>query len=318
MAYAAYGLADFLVLSLCYPQAVKGVFTDSSLWNIPGNLVLYIKSGFFQEVLAPLRSLPFLAGGVAICLRRRWTLWAVGAWALACLLGWLSVMTRVFMLYQATYRPLWYSACLLAIQLPYHLVLPAVVLYFLYCNTTRRQFRQWADDVPVVGRPVWPTVIGWLSMFHSLLGLACFISNMGLRVVDHYVFYSAFCTFWGPGLWSVLDRISGILPFLAVTALAFPAIALLKRRPNAAILHVMGAVIVLGSLLLEPLVDALSPYRLLRQAPSLVDMEVVLRMFVRSIYPMFLLFWFLRPAIRSQVAGWPRPGRAGIIHAERE
>jgi hypothetical protein len=88
-----------------------------------------------------------------------------------------------------------------------------------------------------------------------------------------------------------------------------------RRRPGAGWLHVVCASLMLASLAAEPAFYYLQRVTL---ASTSFYVWFVVRKVVSVVYPLFLLVWFLRPAIRSQVAQWPRPGRAGIIPAENE
>jgi hypothetical protein len=199
----------------------------------------------------------------------------------------------------------WQAACHRAQDL----LLPAGVLYFALRGQTRRQFRQWAQGAPSDAQPVWPVAIGWLSMYHAVTAMFILLANIG----DDYVYLDQ-APFWDPRFWNV-PAIIMTLPFLANAALVVPAIALLRRRPNAGQLHIAGALLVLVAVLAEPLVYCLETGASLGRWASI---HSFFHLISSIVYPVFLVSWFLRSAVERQVAQWRGPDALGIIPARNE
>ena len=148
-------------------------------------------------------------------------------------------------------------------------------------------------------------------MFHAFRGLTDLVRSVTLSVTGYYDVrvVTEDATFWG------IFIISRLLPLLLTAALAVPAFALLKRRPVSARLHAIVSYLIVSSLLAGPLLDAL------QGAPAAVHLTciwLVIPDAIRGIYPLFILFWFLRPRIRRQVALWQEPDGPAIIPAEDE
>jgi hypothetical protein len=299
---AAYWLAQSILRVAPNLNTVIGAITGSIPIRETAQTALSIRMQAGLIGSAPLIAATLLLFSVAMYMRRRWALGALAVWVVVYLLyegGW----TLSRMVADQTFRMPWshltWQAVCHRLQ---DLLLPAGVLYFALRGQTRRQFRQWAQGAPSDAQPAWPTAIGWISMYHAVIAMFGLWAHIG----DEYV-YLDWAPFWDPGFWNV-PAIILALPSLARAALVVPAIALLKRRPNAGRLHIAGALLVLAALLAEPLIYCLDTGASLGRWASVHSFSGLISSIV---YPVFLVFWFLRSAVERQVAQWPGPGAPG-------
>jgi hypothetical protein len=301
---AAYWLASSILRIAPILDDVIGAVTGSIPIHHTAQTALSIRIQAGLIGLAPLVAGMLFAFSVALYRRRRWALGALAVWAVVYLLyqgAW--TLSEVLVYHSMPWSRLtWQAAC----HRVRDLLLPAGVLYFALSGQARRQFRQWAQAAPSA-QPVWPVVIGWVSMYHAVIAMFVVLAHIG----DNYVNLDL-APFWDPAFWNVL-AITLALPSLANAALVVPAIALLKRRPSAGRLHIAGAMLVLVALLAEPLVYCLDTGASLDRWASVHSLSSLISSIV---YPVFLVSWFLRSAVERQVAQWRRPEAQAAIPAE--
>ncbi len=320
MAYAAYVLVSLIlgislklkVLIVLITGFVPTGVANPSLWRLESTLSL----------LYPLLVLAVIAPAIGLWRRRRWALWVLGSWAVANLLFMLGQVVIVIgmSMFSSSIMNwlLWRGPSFL-----WSTWLPAFVIIWISRPTIRRQFGQWVNGTLPIPRPTWAVVIGWLSIFHAVLGMIDIASRVAHAAVQVVVpvggsLYNslpvgASLADWLQWIWRVVND---LLPCLALAALAVPAIALLKRRPNAARLHVIGAAIVLVSVLAEPIVDVWQGFQFGHYwGPSV---RSIIRDLIPTIYPLFLLIWFLRPEVKRKVAQWREPDTPDIMQAANE
>jgi hypothetical protein len=304
---AAYWLASSILRVAPNLDTVIGAVTGSIPIRETAQTALSIRMQAGLIGSAPLIAATLLLFSVAMYMRRRWALRALAVWVVVYLLyegGW--TLSRVLVDHSMPWSHLTWQAVCHRLQ---DLLLPAGVMYFALRGQTRRQFRQWAQGAPSTAQPVWPVAIGWVSMYHAVIAMFGLLAHIG----DEYV-YLDWAPFWDPGFWNV-PAIILALPSLARAALVVPAIALLKRRPNAGRLHIAGALMVLAALLAEPLIYCLDTGASLGRWASVHSFSNLISSIV---YPVFLVFWFLRSAVERQVAQWPGPDAAAIIPPTNE
>jgi len=303
---AAYWLASSILRVAPILDDVIGAVTGSIPihWTAQTALSMRIQAGLIGS--APLVAGMLFALSVALYRRRRWALGALVVWVVVYLLyqgAW--TLSRMLVYHSMPWSNLTWQAACYRVQ---DLLLPAAVLYFALRGQARRQFRQWVQSVPSA-QPVWPVVIGWISMYHAVVAMFGLLAHIG----DDYVNLDL-APFWAPAFWNV-TAITLALPSLARAALVVPAWALLKRRPNAGTLHIAGAMLVLVAMLAEPLVFGLNAGVSFSRWASLHSFS---RLISSIVYPVFLVSWFLRSAIERQVAQWRTPDAPAIIPAENE
>jgi hypothetical protein len=298
-----YGLhvqAYLLAVFLPHAESFLKVFTPQPWMSFQGYAEFFLGSGATPTLLAPLLAVPLIFCCLAILIRRRWALLAAGVWAIVSMTVWLSFAGYVSLNSQML-RPYCTRSIYLTIEVPYHLIVPGLVLCLLLGPSRRRQFQQWAARAAPKVQPVWPTVLGWLSMFHAaegLMRLAEALSSKVLFALDSEAWWNAFLKDVGES--------SYLLAYLAMVLLGIPAVALLRRRRGAGWLHVAGACAVLAGLLMN-----IIKWTFYWDGP--LPSTGIICEAISAVYPVFLLVWFLRPAIRRQVAQWRRPAAAGII-----
>jgi len=300
-----YGLhvqAYLLAFFLPHAKSFLEVFAPQPWMSFQGYAEFFVGSGAVPTLLAPLLAVPLIFCCLAILIRRRWALLAAGVWAIVSMAVWLSFASYVFLnsqvLRQYCWRPIY-----LTLEVPYHLIVPGLVLCLLLRRSRRRQFQQWVARAAPRVQPVWPTVLGWLSMFHAAEGLMRLVDVLSSKVLFALALDSK--AWWNAFLKDVGES-SYLLAYLAMALLGIPAVALLRRRRGAGWLHVAGACAVLAGLLMN-----IIKWTFYWDGPS--PSSGIIREAINAVYPVFLLVWFLRPAIRRQVAQWRRPAAAGII-----
>jgi len=318
MAHVAYTLVRLIlgislklkVLIALITGFVPTGVANPSLWRLVSTLSL----------LYTLLGLTVIVPAIGLWRRRRWALWVLGSWAVANLLFVLGQVVIGMSMFSTSIMNwlLWRGPSFL-----WSTWLPAFVIIWISRPTIRRQFGQWVNGTLPIPRPTWAVAIAWLSMFHAVMGMidvASRVAHAAVQVVvpvDGSLYNSlpvgASLADWLEWIWRV---VSDLLPCLALAALAVPAIALLKRRPNAARLHVIGAAIVLVSVLAGPIVNVWQGFQFDHYwGPSV---RSIISDLIPTIYPLFLLFWFLRPGVKREVARWREPGGPAIIPAEDE
>lgn len=156
-------------------------------------------------------------------------------------------------------------------------------------------------------RAGWPMPVGIISIVLAGLGLMCTPISLAQ-------------TWAGPGRSQVMQYfppwyfsyavISSFVGIGQCVLLLVGGIFLLSRRPAAAILHLLYAVLgLLGALLgVFLMLSLVIPYVEAAGAPAVVQTTMTLSLAVGltvgMAYPIFLLVWFSRPKIRQQIRQW--------------
>ena len=295
-----YGLhvqAYLLALFLPHAKSFLEVFAPQPWMSFQGYAEFFLGSGATPLLLAPLLAVPLIFCCLAILIRRRWALLAAGVWAIVSMMVWLSFAGYVSLNSQML-RPYYTRSIYLTIEVPYHLIVPGLVLCLLLGPSRRRQFQQWVARAAPRVQPVWPTVLGWLSMFHAAEGLMRLVDVLSSKVLFALALDSK--AWWNAFLKDVGES-SYLLAYLAMALLGIPAVALLRRRRGAGWLHVACACAVLAGLLMN-----IIKWTFYWDGPP--ASTGIIQEAITAVYPVFLLIWFLRPAIRRQVAQWRGPG----------
>lgn len=151
------------------------------------------------------------------------------------------------------------------------------------------------------GRSGWPKAIGVISIVFASLGLVCvplsgamtaFAPHGQARIENPY-----------PGWYTA----TGLAMSVAQSALLLAAgVSLIKRRPRGRTLHVVYAGVGVGHvlasflliLLVFPTPDVPGP------AGAFFPATAACSTLAGAAYPIFLLIWFMRPAIRNEVESW--------------
>ncbi len=316
-AYAAHQMVEFFLGVLRNPKMWIGMMTGSAPIGLANSSQWRLRIAVW--LLYQLLVLVVIAPAIGLWLRRRWALWALSSWAVATLLVVLAIAVMSMWTLPMSAKSWLLMIAPGLLELTW---LPAIVIIWISRPTIRRQFGQWVKGDLPAPLPIWAVIIGWLSMFHAVRGMVDVAGRVAQTVIQVVMticgsLYGSLpmgASFNGWLGW-VLTFVSGLLPHLAQAALVVPAIALLRRRPNAARLHVIGAAIVLGSVLAGPVVDALRGVHYFSGGPSVWSS---IRDLIPTIYPLFLLYWFLRPGVKREVALWREPDAPGTIPADSE
>jgi len=241
--------------------------------------------------------LVLIVGAIGLLRRRRWAIWWMGGW---------SIVYFLFALFCTIFSILSYWECLrhksniawwVVSFLSSTSLLPVGTLILLGRTATRGQFHDWTNSSLPTHRPIWPSVIGWLSVFHSARAIAWLVAGIARQVVGSMVEPGHWS---GNGLWRLLNN----LPLLTAAALIVPAILLLRRRRGAIGLHLACALLVLVALVVGQII--LFGFRM----PTILSRWFLSQAVLPAIYPLFLLVWFVRPSVWRQVSRWRRPGEA--------
>jgi len=318
-AYAAYELLRFILGILPNPKIWIEMVTGTVPFagRTPSQWRLLSAVSLLHQLLV----MGVIAPAIGLWLRRRWALWALGSWAVAALLLVLAIYTINGWVFSFSAQAWLLAVWPIILRTTW---LPAILLGWIVRQRTRHQFGRWVNGALPVPLPIWAVVIGWLSMFHAVRGIiesaitlvlaaiqAVMLLNGSLEGSLFPIGVTLDTSYWIRWIWMVVPV---LLLCLAQAALVVPAIALLRHRPNAARLHVIGAIIVLCSLLAKPVIAALRGVHVF-PVPSVWSTVSDL---IPTIYPLFLLFWFLRPRIRRQVARWQGLDAPDMIQAADE
>lgn len=173
----------------------------------------------------------------------------------------------------------------------------------------RQQLRAWRKGPAgaAAARPagsVWPTVLGVLSMvlggmglFSKLWSSAGFLMVKLFRAEGFFVPQGQYAAFW------LVGAAAGLLLLVAGRLLH-------RRRPSGATCHLiyaaLEALIVIGWAVAALTVTG-SPARLGLSVLCAILASWLGIVLLGLIYPVFLLVWFTRPKIRSQVKAWRQP-----------
>lgn len=159
-----------------------------------------------------------------------------------------------------------------------------------------------AQDLPPQ-QPVWPKVIGIISIVLASLGLICtpislFVSMRGANAEEALKFF--------PDWWLAYTTVSCVVGVLQAILLLAAGIVVLLKRPAGRVLHLVYAVIAIVLGIASSAFGAASILTGDMPAPIKIGTAVgiFIGVLVGMIYPVFLLIWFLRPKIRDQVAAW--------------
>ena len=155
-------------------------------------------------------------------------------------------------------------------------------------------------------RTVWPVVIGVISIVMGSLGLVCTPISLAINAVNpHARQVREFFPPW----WRSWEIASTFLAVALGTLLLIGGILLLKRRGPGRALHLAYAFAALALCLLNGLLMSGSFSRIINApGPAAVGMivGVIGGACGGSIYPFFLLVWFLRGKIAAEVETWHR------------
>jgi hypothetical protein len=154
-------------------------------------------------------------------------------------------------------------------------------------------------------QPVWPKVIGIISVVLASLGLVCtpislFLGMRGANAEEALKYF--------PDWWLAYTTVSCIVGILQAILLLAAGIVVLLKRPAGRVLHLVYAVITIVLGMASSAIGATGLVTADMPAPIKISVAVgvFIGVLVGMIYPVFLLIWFLRPRIRDQVAAWGR------------
>jgi len=154
-------------------------------------------------------------------------------------------------------------------------------------------------------QPIWPKVIGIISIVLASLGLICtpislLVSMRGANAEEALKFF--------PDWWLAYTTVSCVVGVLQAILLLAAGIVVLLKRPAGRVLHLVYAVIAIVLGIASSAIGATSILTADMPAPIKIGAAagVFIGVLVGMIYPVFLLIWFLRPKIRDQVAAWGR------------
>lgn len=182
---------------------------------------------------------------------------------------------------------------------------------------------------PPVRRPVWPTVIGILSICFGGLGLLCGSIGMIANLVGPFKDMTKMASpsgldFTPPSGLHAATVATSLLGLTIAILLLIGGILVLRRRRAGVALHVAYIVLqflnVVASMAVQYMMVSWmqSKFGELAQAPHMpmeaFKVQMVVAMATTALfglpYPIFLAVWFLRPVIRQQVASWGAPPQA--------
>lgn len=159
--------------------------------------------------------------------------------------------------------------------------------------------------VPQPKRSVWPTVIGVISIILAAMGLLC---GPVMTVINAYNPATQKVYEFLPDWYRTWEIGSMFVGIVFSTILLIGGILLLKRRPAGRTLHLLCAALSILIAMVNGLVLA-SVIGNTAGMPGPMRLGMIGGALGGScgglIYPVFLLIWFLRGAIRQEVDGWP-------------
>lgn len=150
-------------------------------------------------------------------------------------------------------------------------------------------------------RPIWPTVIGILSILQGFFWASCIGLTVAMRAM-HPVQEEPSPEGWWGAVRPALGVVVLVLPILVVVA----GIQLIRHRPSGRTLHILYGIVTLlvhGVLFAS---GAVSMYPRYSENSMLGAYGVGLAVgaLLSMGYPVFVLIWFLRPKIRRQMMAW--------------
>jgi len=234
---------------------------------------------------------PLLAGAGLAMLTRHWLgralhlVWAPAAGALAV----------AGLVAGATQAPehFWEYAISASVKSLLGLAYPLFLLVWLTHRPVRRQLELRNADRPAYARPIWPTVLGVLAILlsgHALGDLVQKLCWAPGRI-------SRTPLGWMQGYWAV-----NILASLLAVVLLAGGVALRKRRRVGIQRLRLWAVLMLAALLARSALETIA-YRGMQLQPIL---HAIFMPLLEGAFPVFLLIWFSRPAVKEEAARWPK------------
>ncbi len=173
---------------------------------------------------------------------------------------------------------------------------------------------------PLVRASVWPTVVGIIGIIYASLGL--FGTFCGLAFLFILLSYADWLESFGipeqevqemqasmsPVSWTVLASMVG----LALASLLFVgAVRLLRRQASGARLCALWSWMIIPWSIIATVITLV--FHLNAPAPSGgqgaqigIAIVTVIGVVVGLVFPVFVVIWFARPTIKSQVAQWRR------------
>ena len=159
-------------------------------------------------------------------------------------------------------------------------------------------------------RTIWPPVIGWISlvmMARQLIYTVGFIP-VYLHSISSGQLYAGYV---------ILSILASIVSSVLLT---YAALNTLARNPFGRTVHILWALLALGSMLFHNLTNLAE---LGQQADVMGTSSVAIWLIGRQAYPIFLLIWFNRRRIRDEIRHWQQetpddiqPGQAILPRAQ--
>ena len=296
MVYAGYGLLPLLEYVILWAPSSLWWLLQSAVSPSPTEWTGY----FMAQLYVRLSHLLLLGAGLALYKRVKGAMVLHVAWAgLAIGLLGLTFLRLVQSNGDAFWNDPIVAAMVTTVFHLFPLAFPAGLLVWFARPRVWRQLTAWVGSRAAYDGPIWPHVIGALSVLHAAMAVP-YLVGVVFSFIRWTLPLEQSLSFTGVNLAGILQALPSLIPVLQI-ALAAAGVLLWRRRPSGRRLHLACAfwLLIIAAAYPFLMIDVPCTTFSVRNA-----LQPVYRATTWAIYPVFLLIWFTRPKVKRQVRGW--------------